>query len=246
MDKLELLVDLFKECKRQGPGSSIETRRALSFLDLDPDEKIKIADIGCGCGAQTITLARNTNSHITAIDIFPEFLDKLDREAQKRHLNIETVKGSMKDLPFKEESLDIMWSEGAIYFMGFEKGIQEWRKFIKPNGYLVVSDISWFTESRPQEINDHWKSEVDIKTVSQKISAIERSGYSPIAYFKLPEYCWTEKYYKPFEQRIPDFLDEHNDSKLAREIVENERIEIDLYKKYKDYYGYGFYIARRV
>ena len=246
MDKLDLLVDLYKECKRQGPGSSIETRRALSFLDLDPEKKIQIADIGCGTGAQTITLARNTNSKIMAIDIFPQFLDKLDKEAHKRHLNIETVKGSMEDLPFEEESLDIMWSEGAIYFMGFEKGIKEWRKFLKPGGYVVASDITWFTETRPQEINDHWESEVDIKTVAQKIGAIEKSGYSPIAYFKLPDYCWMEKFYKPLEDRIPAFLEKHNNSKLAREIIKNERIEIDLYQKYKDYYGYGFYIARKV
>jgi len=247
MDKMELIIDLFKECKRQGPGCSRQTRKALSFLELDFEKKLKIADIGCGTGAQTISLARNTDSIITAVDLFPKFLDKLDKKAKKRHLQekIKTKKGSMEKLPFDNETFDIIWSEGAIYFMGFEKGLKEWRNFLKPDGYLVVSDISWFTDTRPQEIEDHWQSEVEIRKVSEKIDILEKNGYTPVAYFKLPEYCWLDKFYKPMVNRIPEFLEEHNHSQEAQEIVENEREEMELYKKYKEYYGYGFYIARK-
>ncbi len=47
---------------------------------------------------------------------------------------VKCVVGSMDDLPFKEEELDLIWSEGAIYNIGFEKGLREWRKYLKKMG----------------------------------------------------------------------------------------------------------------
>ena len=50
----------------------------------------------------------------------------------------------MDALPFQEEELDLIWSEGAIYNIGFERGMNEWNKFLKKeriyrcNGSLLV------------------------------------------------------------------------------------------------------------
>jgi len=41
----------------------------------------------------------------------------------------------MDDLPFQDEELDLIWSEGAIYNIGFERGLIEWRKFLK---YIAI------------------------------------------------------------------------------------------------------------
>ncbi len=60
---------------------------------------------------------------------------------------VKGIVGNMDALPFQEEELDLIWSEGAIYNIGFERGITEWRKFLKPGGYLAVTDASWFTDS---------------------------------------------------------------------------------------------------
>ncbi len=76
MESLQLLVDLHKGGKRQGPGSIETTQRALNLLDIYKQKKLSIADIGCGTGASTIQIARQLDGGITAIDIFPEFLEK--------------------------------------------------------------------------------------------------------------------------------------------------------------------------
>jgi len=65
---------------------------------------------------------------------------------------VTTVKGSIDALPFASGELDLIWSEGAIYNIGFENGIAQWRRYLKPGGVLVVSEIIWTTGTRPLKI----------------------------------------------------------------------------------------------
>lgn len=249
MGEFELLIDFHKNTERQGPGSEDDTLKALSFIEFDEGAKLNIADIGCGTGAQTLTLAKNLDARITAVDLFPEFLDKLNLNAEKYGLKdkITTLEKSMEDLPFSKDQFDIIWSEGAIYIMGFEEGIKKWKEYLKIGGYLALSEITWTTNSRPSEIEDHWKKEYpEIDTASGKIRVLEENGFSPVGYFYLPESSWEKNYYKPIENQFEDFLTKHKNSKLAQEIIEAEKEEISMYRRFKDYYSYGFYIARKV
>ena len=249
MTELELLIDFHKEAKRQGPGSVVDTLKALNLIDLSPSKGLKIADIGCGTGAQTITLAQNLDAKITAVDLFPEFLKKLNSKSEKMELKdkIETKKKSMDDLDFEKGEFDIIWSEGAIYIMGFEAGIKNWKTFLKPGGYLAVSEITWLSDSRPEEIEEYWNNEYsEIDTASNKFKILEKNGFSPAGYFYLPQSSWIDNYYNPIEAYFDDFLKKHNNSEAAKNIVENTKEEIRLYKEYKEYFSYGFYIAKKL
>ncbi|MBT8219377.1 MAG: class I SAM-dependent methyltransferase [Bacteroidia bacterium] len=248
MTEIELIIDLHKNSERQGPGSVEETLKALGFLNLPTDRKLNVADIGCGSGGQTITLAQNINVHIKAIDLFAEFLDELNEKTQKSGLaeNITTLKASMEDLPFNNQEFDIIWSEGAIYNIGFEDGIKQWKDYLKIGGYLAVSEITWITNSRPKELEEFWTQEYpEIDLASNKINLLENNGYTLVGYFYLIPDSWIENYYNPLKARFEAFLERNNNSALARKVVEEHKVEIDLYLKYKDYYSYGFYVARR-
>ena len=111
MTELELLVDLHVDADRQGPGSTDETLRALSFIKIKDRKPLRIADIGCGSGAQTFDLVNNTEAHITAVDLFPQFLNKLNHKALALGLQnrIATLEKSMDNLPFDNEEFDIIW-----------------------------------------------------------------------------------------------------------------------------------------
>jgi hypothetical protein len=112
---------------------------------------------------------------------------------------------------------------------------------------LVTSEITWLTASRPKELEEHWQREYPkIDTAASKVGVLEKNGYSPVGYFALPEHCRLENYYWPMEERFENFLKRHNHSQEAREIVEAEKQEIDLYQKYHAYYSYGVYIARKL
>ena len=249
MTELELLIDFYKNTKRQGPGSYLDTIQALNFMNINKDQELKIADIGCGSGGQTITLAQNIKGQITAIDLFPDFLEELNIKSAELGLQdrIKTITKSMEELPFDNDELDIIWSEGAIYNIGFEAGIKNWKKHLKSGGYLGVSEITWITNSRPKEIEDFWNAEYpEIDTASDKIKLLEGNGYSPVGYFVLSQTSWLENFYNPMEKRCSAFLEKHNNSEMARNVVEGHKEEIRNYKKYKDYYSYGFYIAKKI
>jgi len=249
MDDFQLLVDLHKRAKRQGPGGDVETRKAIDLAMLDPSAPLKVADIGCGTGASTIQLARSLNAKITAIDFLPDFIEVLKGNAANEGLinKINPLVCSMENLQFDDEEYDVIWSEGAIYNIGFEKGINDWRRFLKPGGLLVISEITWITSDRPFEIQKYWQAEYpEIDTASSKINILEKSGYSPVADVVLPEHCWLENFYRPMQSSFAEFLARHSYSEKAQTIVEAENKEIALYEKYRAHYSYGVYVARKL
>lgn len=249
MAELELLVDLFKGAKRQGPGSDAETEKAIDLAGIDRNMPLTIADIGCGTGASTLTLARLLNARIVAVDLLQGFLDVLAARARKEGAEGKIIPlcASMDQLPLKDEGFDVIWSEGAIYSIGFREGVAAWKRYLKPGGLLVVSEITWLTNLRPAELENHWNNEYPaIDTASAKIKLLEENGYVPVGYFVLPDYCWLENYYDPIRNNFDAFLSRHGGRGAAHAIVEAERREIGLYDKYKSYYGYGVYIARKL
>ena len=243
-----LICEYFSAIERQGPGSPEVTRKALNFIDNLTGES-RIADLGCGTGGQTMVLAQNAPGNFTGIDLFPMFIDLFNANARKMglHEKVNGVVGSMDSLPFQPEELDLIWSEGAIYNIGFERGLKEWRKFLKTGGYMAVTEVSWFTDERPSEIEKFWTDAYpEIDTIPNKIAQLQKAGYIPVATFILPENCWTEHFYAPQVAAQEAFLKKHAGNKTAEELVASERHEAQLYQKYKAFYGYVFYIGKKI
>ncbi|MEL7086376.1 MAG: methyltransferase domain-containing protein [Cyanobacteria bacterium J06597_1] len=248
MDNLELLVDLHKHGDRQGPGGDSETNRAITLASLDESRWLKVADLGCGTGASTLCLANRLNADIVAVDFVPEFVDVLQSKVDASGLGrvVHPTVGSMEELEFSPNELDVIWSEGAIYNIGFESGVRYWRQFLKPNGVLAVSEITWLSDLRPDDIQSYWDAQYpEIETASAKIKVLEQAGYSPLGYFVLPERCWLDNYYHPLQGRFDAFLNRHSHNDEAQALVDAEIEEIAVFETFKLYFSYGFYIARK-
>ncbi len=244
---LNTIYEFFSDTERQGPGNSVETLKALSFIN-NLTEKSKIADIGCGTGGQTMTLALNTPCQIIGIDSWKAFIDKFNHNFSLQNLQdrVKGIVGDMNNLSFEDKELDLIWSEGSIYNIGFERGINEWRKYLKIGGYIAITENTWFSKERPAEINEFWnKIYPEIDTVSKKVVQLEDAGYLPIATFILPETVWTD-YYGMQALNIKSFLEKHKGSKTAEEFASSQRYESELYYKYKEYYGYMFFVGKRI
>lgn len=193
-------------------------------------------------------LARELDGLVVGVDLFPAFLERLSRRVEAEGLGdrVETLAASMEDLPFAPGSLDAIWSEGAIYNMGFAAGVAAWRPLLRPGGVLVLSELTWLTRERPTEIQQHWDEEYpEVGTAAEKLAVLEAAGYSPLGYFPLPVRCWLDNYYRPLQERVPGFVERHADSEAARAIADAEEAEISLYERHADVVSYGVYVSRR-
>jgi len=245
---MELICEYFMELERQGPGSPEFTIKALDFIDGVSGD-LKIADLGCGTGGQTMVLAKNITGSITGVDIFPEFINIFNDNAKKLNLQdrVKGIVGSMDNLPFHNDEFDLIWSEGAIAQMGFEKGLNYWKGFLKKGGYIAVTYESWFTEERPAEIEKWWVDAVpEIGSIGQNILVMQKTGYIPVAAFTLPESCWIDTYFAPQKKLQEAFLKKYAGNKTVEDFIANNKYEEELYTKYKQYYGYVFYIGKKI
>ncbi len=253
-EMMKLFMELHSDNPREGPGDDESTIKALNLVTDPPDfpPQPDILDVGCGPGMQTIALANATRGRIIALDIFQHFLDQLNRSAQAGGVGgrIRTVKGSMFELPFEPEFFDLIWSEGAIYIMGFENGLREWSKFLRPGGAIAVSQISWLRDDVKEdqkELYNWWMENCpDIRPIGGNLEIIEKCGYEILGDFTLPESAWWDGYYDSLSKGFERIRTEHRDDPKAAALIDMELEEQQMYRDYSDYYGYEFYVMRKV
>lgn len=241
----EIFFQIHSGLPREAPGSEASTLRAFSMLPGLPAYP-HILDIGCGPGAQTVTLARASQAEIKAIDTHQPFLEDLTNRAAKAGVaeRIHPINTSMFDLKF-DEPFDLIWSEGAVYIMGFERGLSEWRRLLKPGGFIVVSELSWLKPNPPETVRRFWETAYPgMATVDDNLAHLTSAGYRSIGHFTLPESDWWDNYYHPMAARINALRDQHHENTEAQQLLDIEQAEIDLYRQFSDWYGYVFYIGQ--
>ena len=245
---MDLIIETHIGMERQGPGSREMILKALSFLD-NLNNISKALDLGCGTGGQTMIIAQNIPGNITGVDQIPDFINVLNNNAQKLKLQkrVKGIVGSMENLSFPKEEFDLIWSEGAIDGIGFEKGLCHWNGFLKKNGYVVLTCPSWFTNEHPSAAEKFWTdagSKLD--TIGNNIIILQKAGYSFVAAFPLPEKCWTNNYFMPREAAEKELLKKYAGNKTVEAYIKNDKYETELFSKYNTFYGYVFYIGKKI
>lgn len=241
-----LFFEIMSGLPRQGSGDLTCTRRALQALpNVNP--RTRVLDIGCGTGSQTRALLEYSPARVLAIDNYPPFIEELNLEAERLGLagRLESRVADMRALDFATASFDVVWCEGAIYNVGFETGLREWRRLLVPGGHMVVTEVCWTTSDRPQECAEFWMQEYpSICSVPVLLHVIDACGYDCIAQFPMPESAWWDDYYRPLQQNVAAFRERHRDEADARQLADTVQREIDIRLKYGKFYAYGFFVMR--
>jgi len=245
-ESIAALIELHRGLERQGPGDTAFSRQLLQKLAPMP-ANLRIADLGCGSGAAALLLAEHYQCQVTAVDSCSVFIDELKlraRQAGLAHL-ITPLQADMAELgaalDWPPACIDLLWSEGAAYNLGFERALSVWRPFLKDKGIAVVSEMSWFTDEAPQPAFDYWHAAYPtMGTESENIDRARRAGYQVLATQRLPSDVWWKNYYTPLRARIKQL----ELTPAMQAVVEETETEMELFEKFSDSYGYTFYILQ--
>jgi len=220
---IDILTELDKEHFRERfTKYSVKAFRMLPHLD-----KPRILDVGCGTGIPTMELARLTAGQIVGLDIDQASLDEFDQKIKLSGLSarVRTLKCSMSQIDFPDESFDIIWAEGSIFLIGFERGLREWRRILKINGFLVVHD--------------------EIETLGKSLERLSEFGYVLWGQLELPEDAWWAEYYKPLEKRIDELRTKYRDNPDALKLLDREQRDVDRFKKNPELHRSAFVIMQK-
>ena len=190
------------------------TRKA--FRMIPKMERPLILDIGCGSGVSTQELARLSGGKVIGIDIDQAALDKFARRTKRAGLadQIQVMNCSMFDMDFPDRSFDIVWAEGSIYAIGFERGLRKWKQLLKPSGYMVVHD--------------------EQGNIKEKLKQISTCGYRLLGYFTLSKETWWTEYFAPLEKLVNETRTKHPYDQSVLEEIQQAQAELDMYRKYPE------------
>jgi SAM-dependent methyltransferase len=241
-----IFFEVYEELPRQGPGRQADTARALSLCS-ELGESPLILDLGCGSGKQTLDLAELTGATIIAIDNHEPFIELLSQTVARRGLanRVRPIVGDMASPPCSEGSVDLIWSEGAAYFLGIANALGTWRPLLRPGGYIAFTECVWLDPSPPREVREIWAKEYPAMTdIEGTLEIIARSGLELVGHFTLPDAAWWDDFYTPMSREIRSLRRHYDEDEEAQAILDALEAEIDMHRNFGHTYGYEFFVLR--
>ena len=234
----------YENLDRLSPGSVETTLKVIDRIALSSNDDLNILDIGCGVGQATLLLANHfENAEVEAVDLFKHYLAVLDEKISENNLEgrVFTYQMDMRDLDFANGEFDIVYAEASIEIIGFRKGLKEWKRLLKPNGYLIVSDVSWISKPS-KESKRFWRNTyAEVDSIENKISQITDEGYEFIDYVIVPKEDWES-----FHNQLESNLNKLGGDKSAKDFVGQLKKEINVFRQNSNDYSYVFYIVKLI
>ena len=84
-----------------------------------------------------------------------------------------------------------------------------------------------------------------IKWDKDNIEIIQNSGLKLIHSVPFEEKEWWDNYYTPLENKIKLLKNKYKDNTEFTDYLDRTQIEIDLYRKYSEFYGYIYYVIQK-
>ena len=147
------------------PENAVESYAGVanpfSLGRLSPGERV--LDVGCGAGTDTLVAAQmvTPNGHVTGIDMTPEMLAKARAAAAEMNAaNIDFVEGDVEQLPFADQSFDVVISNGVIDLIPDKDAVFSGLfRVLRPGGRIQLADV---TIQKP--VSEEGRRDIDLWT----------------------------------------------------------------------------------
>jgi len=133
----------------------------FSLGRIEPGETV--LDLGCGAGTDLLIAAQMTGpgGRGLGIDMTSAMLDRARKSAAEMGLeNVEVEEALIEDVPFGDESVDVVISNGVIDLVpDKDAAFAEIKRVLKPGGRLQVADVVIH-----REVSEEGKRDIDLWT----------------------------------------------------------------------------------
>ncbi|AFL80698.1 methylase involved in ubiquinone/menaquinone biosynthesis [Aequorivita sublithincola DSM 14238] len=183
-------------------------------------------EIGLGVGADTTQWAAKSKSH-TGIDLTDEAVYSTTKHLELLGLKGTIVKGSAEELPFKNESFDLVYSQGVLHHTdNIENTFSGIHRILRPDGEFIImlytkdSFNYWFRIQmyfRARMLAEIFKNKIGLKsnpTWAEHYQNFKKMGWKYLSWKEFPHHCTdgpsctiANIYYK---KEIIDLLAKHN------------------------------------
>ena len=168
-------------------GYRASVAKYLKSLDLDLDENSLVLDAGSGTGIVTLGFqsAGFRPKKSIALDLSFNSL-QVSREQFKKDRkidvnNIVAVQGNVLELPFADETFDLILTCGVLEYVPLEAGLGEFARVLKPGAKLVLIPI------KPSIVGSVLEILYNFKTHSiNKTEDIARRWFKIVGNYKFP------------------------------------------------------------
>lgn len=244
---------IFDHLIHLGPGDSVTTRNLVERLRADLLSGSRVADFGCGVGASALVLAQCLpESRVLALDSHAPFIERLETAASDCGLGdrVSAVVGDMADPPALDGVIgefDLIWSESAIYSIGRANALACWHPLLKPNGWLVFSDIVWQCEptTRSDKVSAFWVKEYpDIATTADVVDELIAAGFNPLDPVLSGREAWSN-YYESLRDHLCQLTKRGDCQQALITVMAEFEQEIDVYDSAGNEVALAFFLARR-
>ncbi len=133
-------------------------QKTISLAHVQPGEAV--LDVGCGTGTLLLGVARQigTTGRVVGVDPSQEQLAHARAKAARRGLSIEFQIGVIEQLPFPDQTFDVVFSTLMMHHLPAplkRQGLLEIARVLKPGGRLVIADFKHKKERTGQAARHH-------------------------------------------------------------------------------------------
>lgn len=222
------------------PGGFAAT---LNFLAHYPIEAgAKVLEVGCGTGQTACYLAEN-GCEVTALDIRPKMLEKAEKRAKKRGVDLRVVEGDVRALPLTDEQFDVVLGESVTVFVEISEALKEYYRVLKPDGRLIDRELM-AVKPVPKEMNDKIQDlygAQKLPSLEEWLHSIKSVGFDDVEVWN--PVSMADDILHLISGFDDPALAEPSDSAAIERIKEINQKNQWLLSTYEEYHGYGVFMG---